>query len=129
MTRDGDRFAAREVIAGLLAPWFAQRTLAEAAGILDAQRVCWGAYQSFEQLIGEDPRCSTASTLFAEVEHPGIGTVLTPRSPIDFSGCEAVPPLAGPGLGQHTDEVLAEVLGLSGGLIGDLHARGVVGGK
>ena len=33
-----------------------------------------------------------------------------------------------PRLGQHTDEVLAEVLGLSGGEIAKLHDAGVVAG-
>jgi len=126
LTRDADRFGAREAILELLAPWFAELTLAEAGRRLDADRVCWGPYQSFEQLVQQDARCSTASALFAEIDHPGIGTTLTPRSPIDFSACAAVPPQAGPVLGQHTEEVLAGVLKLSSGQIADLHDRGVV---
>jgi 2-methylfumaryl-CoA isomerase len=123
---EADRFAAREAIVALLKPWFATRTLAEAAVLLDAERVCWGAYQSFEQLVHEDPRCSPANALFAEVEHPGIGKTLTPRSPIDCSGADALPPQPGPVLGQHTDEVLLEVLKLSSGEIGQLHDRGII---
>jgi 2-methylfumaryl-CoA isomerase len=127
-TRDADRFAAREAIVALMRPWFAARTLAEAAALLDADRVCWGPYQSFEQLVRDDPRCSTANALFAEVAHPGIGHTLTPGSPIDFSAAEAVAPLVGPVLGQHTDEVLLEILRLSSGAIGALHDRGIVAG-
>jgi 2-methylfumaryl-CoA isomerase len=123
---EADRFAAREAIVALLKPWFATRTLAEAAASLDAERVCWGAYQSFEQLVHEDPRCSPANALFAEIEHPGIGKTLTPRSPIDCSGADALPPQPGPVLGQHTDEVLLEVLKLSSGEIGQLHDRGII---
>jgi 2-methylfumaryl-CoA isomerase len=126
LTRDGDRFAARDKIAALLTPWFAARTLGEAGQVLDAARACWGAYQSFEELVNTDPRCSTANDMFADVNHPGIGTSLTPGSPITFSDCAPVPPQAGPVLGQHTDEVLAEVLGLSSGQIADLHDRKVV---
>ncbi len=127
-TREADRFAAREAIVALLQPWFAARTLAEAAALLDAERVCWGPYQSFEQLVHEDPRCSLANALFAEIKHPGIGTTLTPGSPIDFSGTDEVPKLVGPVLGQHTDEVLLEVLKLSCGEIGILHDRGIIAG-
>ncbi len=126
LTRDSDRFGARDAILEMLLPWFANLTLEEAGRQLDADRVCWGPYQSFEQLVHQDPRCSTASALFAEVDHPGIGATLTPRSPIDFSGCAPVPPQAGPVLGQHTEEVLAHVLKLSAGQIADLHDRGVV---
>jgi 2-methylfumaryl-CoA isomerase len=127
-TREGDRFAAREKIADLLVPWFAVRTVAEAASSLDSEKACWGLYQSFAQLVNEDPRCSLASSLFGQVHHPGIGATLTPRSPIDFAACEPVPPSVGPVLGQHTDEVLLEVLKLSTGQVAALHDKGVIGG-
>jgi len=126
LTRDADRFGARDAILNILMPWFAELTLEEAGRQLDADRVCWGPYQSFEQLVHQDARCSAASALFTEVDHPGIGATLTPRSPIDFSACSPVPPQAGPVLGQHTEEVLASVLKLSAGQIADLHDRGVV---
>ncbi len=129
MSREGDRFAARDALAQLLTPWFAARTLAAAASSLDAEKACWGLYQSFSQLVNEDPRCSSASGLFAPVDHPGIGVTLTPRSPIDFTACEPVPPGVGPHLGQHTDEVLLNVLKLSSGQVAALHDKGIVGGS
>ena len=52
---------------------------------------------------------------------------LTPGSPLDI-GSERLPPGPTPLLGQHTDEVLAEVLGLDDSEIGDLHDRKVVAG-
>jgi 2-methylfumaryl-CoA isomerase len=128
LTREGDRFAARETILRLLAPWFASRTLAEAAASLDGARACWGVYQSFSQLVNEDPRCSPANPMFAPVHHPDIGTSLTPGSPVDFAACEPAPPGAGPLLGQHTDEVLLDVLKFSGAQVAALHDRGVVRG-
>jgi 2-methylfumaryl-CoA isomerase len=36
-------------------------------------------------------------------------------------------PIRAPRLGEHSDEVLADVLGLSSGAIGRLHDEGVVG--
>ena len=128
MSREGDRFAARHALAALLTPWFAARTLAQAAASLDRAKACWGVYQSFSQLVHEDSRCSAASSLFAAVQHPGIGTTLTARSPIDFAACEPVPPGVGPILGQHTDEVLLDVLKLSSRQIGELHDKGIVAG-
>jgi len=125
-SRDTDRFEAREAIDQFLVPWFASRTLAQAGAILDSNRACWGPYQSFEQLVAEDPRCSTASSLFADVDHPGIGMTLTPGSPIDFEGCEPIPPQPGPLLGQHTDEVLQNLLGLDGLALAKLHDRGII---
>ncbi len=66
--------------------------------------------------------------MFAEVEQPGIGTYLMPGSPIAFSGAERRPAGRAPRLGEHTDEVLAELLGLSDREIGRLHDEGVVAG-
>jgi 2-methylfumaryl-CoA isomerase len=51
-----------------------------------------------------------------------------PGSPLEFSANERVPPAPAPQLGQHTDEILAGVLGLSGTEIGSLHDEGVVAG-
>ena len=127
-TREGDRFTAREKIAALLKPWFASRTVAQAAASLDSEKACWGLYQSFSQLVNDDPRCSAASSLFAQVHHPKIGTTLTPRSPIDFAACDPAPPGVGPILGQHTDEVLLEILKLSTAQLGTLHDKRIIAG-
>ena len=113
LTDEGGRFAAREVIGATLKPWVLQRTMAELRETFDAHGVSWGPYQTFTQLVEEDPRCSPANPMFEEVEQPGIGSYLMPGSPLDFSGAERLAPMPAPVLGQHTDEVLAEVLGLA----------------
>lgn len=126
LDREGDRFAARDAIAALLAPWFAARTIAEAGAELTASGACWGPYQSFAEALEQDPRLSTANPLFADVEHPGLGPLRTPGSPLAFSGLERADHLRAPVVGEHTDEILAGVLGLSSGEIGRLHDVGVV---
>jgi 2-methylfumaryl-CoA isomerase len=128
LEKEGDRFAAREVLAALLKPWTTSRTLPEIAEIFDAHGVCWGPYRSFRQLVEEDPRCSVANPMFAEVDQPGIGTYPMPASPLDFAEVDRLPPRPAPLLGQHTDEVLCGVLGLSEAEIGKLHDGGVVAG-
>jgi len=89
--------------------------------------VGWGPYQTFALLLAEDSRASTANAMFAEVEHPGIGSLLTPASPLYSSSAERVPALRAPRLGEHTDEILAEI-GLSDSEVADLHDRGIVAG-
>jgi 2-methylfumaryl-CoA isomerase len=66
--------------------------------------------------------------MFAEVSQPGIGTYLMPASPLVFSGAERMPATRAPLLGEHTDEVLHTILGLSEAAIGRLHDEGVVAG-
>jgi 2-methylfumaryl-CoA isomerase len=128
LSTESGRFQARDLIAALLRPWFAARDLAEIRKTFAGTSVSWGPYQTFRQLVAEDPRCSTANPMFAEVEQPGIGNYLMPGSPLDFAGMDRLPPRRAPRLGEHTDQVLAEVLGLSSGEIGRLHDSGVVAG-
>jgi 2-methylfumaryl-CoA isomerase len=66
--------------------------------------------------------------MFAEVEHPGIGTYLMPGSPLDFSAVPRLGPRRAPLLGEHTDQVLADVLSLSTREIARLREQGVVTG-
>ena len=128
LTKEGDRFEAREVIGALLKPWAIGRTLAEIGEVLEAHGVSWGPYQTFMELVDQDPRCSTENPMFEQVEQPGIGAYLMPGSPLDFGALERVPVRRAPLLGEHTDEVLADLLGLSDAEIGRLHDGGVVAG-
>jgi 2-methylfumaryl-CoA isomerase len=127
---DGEtgRYRARDVIAAILRPWFESRTLTDVRREFAETGVSWGPYQTFQQLVAEDPRCSIANPMFEEIEHPGVGHYLAPRSPLDFDIHGRMPVRRAPRLGEHTEQILAEVLGLSAREIGDLHDRGVVAG-
>ena len=65
----------------------------------------WGPYQTFKQLVDEDPRCSEQNPMFSMVEHP-VGTYLTPASPLVFSKSGRIPARPSPRLGEHTQDVL-----------------------
>ena len=125
---ESGRFAAREVIGATLKPWVLARTLEEVRETFDGNDVSWGPYQTFTQLVEEDPRLSTDGPMFEEVEQPGIGSYAMPASPLDFSNAERLSPMRAPMLGEHTEEVLAGVLGLSDAEIGRLSDSGVVAG-
>ena len=117
----------REQLRAALEPWFALLSLEEVGARLTEAGVLWGPFRSHSQMVAEDPFCSTANPLFQRIDQPGIGPVLTPGSPLDFTASPRGEVAPGPQLGQHTDEILAEVLGLSDGAIGALHDRGIVG--
>ncbi|HYH18406.1 MAG TPA: CoA transferase [Azospirillum sp.] len=125
---EGGRFQARDAINAVLAPWFAARTLDEVRAALDGTGVLWGPYQDFAQLVAEDPRCSTANPLFQRIDQPGVGPVMVPGSPLVFGAAPREAYRPAPRLGEHTDAVLADVLGLSSAEIGRLHDSGVVAG-
>jgi 2-methylfumaryl-CoA isomerase len=128
LNREGERFEAREEIAALLAPWFAARSYAEVAAALDAQRVTWGPYRSVREAMAQDVDLSTDNPMFVDVEQPGIGRYIAPGSPLAFGAVERVPVRAAPRLGEHTDEILLGLLGLSEAAVGSLHDAGVVAG-
>ena len=124
--REDVRFERRAEVWARLEPWVAERTLAEVAAIFDAQAVLWGPYRTFQELVAEDPRVR-ANPLFAEIEQPGVGRWPAPASPVEFGAVSRVPPRRAPELGEHTDEVLSGVLGLSSSELQRLHAEKVIG--
>ncbi|MGI8428150.1 MAG: CoA transferase [Solirubrobacteraceae bacterium] len=128
LRKEGDRWTVREILGAILKPWMAARTFDQIREVFDANDVCWGPYWSFMELVENDERCSTANPMFQAVEHPGIGTYLMPSSPLRFDACERLPATRAPLLGEHTDEVLATVLGLTDTEIGRLYEDGVVAG-
>ncbi len=97
-------------------------TTEQAMARLEAQRVPCGVVLSPAQLV-DDPH-AVAVQMFVEQDHPLAGRVRLPRHPIRFATTPAVLGGPAPGLGEHTDEVLAE-LGLAD-RIAEWRAAGVV---
>ena len=125
---EGNRYLARHELAQLLEAWTASRDLAEIEAIFDQHRVTWAPYRSVAEALQFDPDCSADNPMFSLVEQPGVGRWLVPGSPLDFSAVPSPAPARAPSVGEHTDEVLLELLGLSEGELGRLHDAGVVAG-
>ena len=123
-----DRFRGREAIAAILAPWIAARDWATVRGDFDRAGVCFGPYQTIRELLERDPEASTQNPLFTVQAQPGIGRYRMPGSPLYFSGAAHLDAQPAPRLGENTDELLADVLGLSAGEIGRLHDARLVAG-
>ena len=64
--------------------------------------------------------------MFSSIEQPGIGTYSVPNHVVSSSRIERGSSCPAPRLGQHTDEILFEVIGLDDPEIGRLHDEGVV---
>ncbi|MBV9858504.1 MAG: CoA transferase [Alphaproteobacteria bacterium] len=120
------RYEARDAIAALLARWCAARSLNEIRRAFAGTGVLWGPFQDFVELVTHDPRCSPENPLFAEIDQPGIGRYAIPGLPLDFGASPRLAPAPAPRLGEDTDLVLSDVLGLSSAEIGRLHDAGIV---
>lgn len=128
LAEEGARFHAREELAAVLAPWIAERDAVEVHRVFAAADVCFGPYQTIRELLDRDTEASVENPLFSVQSQPGIGAYRMPGSPLFFSGSAHLDAAPAPTLGQHTDELLAAIVGLSGAQIGALHDRGIIAG-
>jgi 2-methylfumaryl-CoA isomerase len=128
LSLEGDRFKARDALAALIGPWITSRSLEEIAERFNELGVCWGPYQTFRQLVDDDWRCSTRNPMFADIDQPGVGRVRAAGTPLAFASLDRDPPSPAPLLGQHTDEILGNVLGLTQVEIGRLHDSRIIAG-
>ena len=126
LAKEEERYALRETIEAELAPWFADRSLDEIGKALDAVGACWGPYQTFRQAVAEDPDLSAENPMFEEIDQPGIGRYLAAGSLIDFSGIPRDPVAPAPTLGNNTESVLSEKLGLTDSDLGVLKDAKVI---
>lgn len=125
LDREGERFRAREDIAALVGPWIAARSTSAVAQAFDQHGVCWSRYQSVAELA-QDPACSPANPMFNTVQQRGVGEMLAAGIPLDFGGLPRLPAQPAPRLGEHTEAVLAQLLGIDAAQFGRLHDQGVV---
>lgn len=128
LAEEGARFRHRAAITAILTPFFATRRVQDFEAAFDKAGVTWSEFRSFARAVREDPDLSTANPMFSQIHQPGLGTFPVPGSPFTFSAQSRVAPAPAPDLGEHTEEVLAEVAGLSGHQIGRLFDQGIVAG-
>jgi 2-methylfumaryl-CoA isomerase len=128
LSQEGNRFRARAAITAIFAPWFAARTLAEIGALFDAAGLTWAPFRSFAQAVAEDPDLGPENPMVKVIDQPGIGTFPVAGSPVTWGALPRLDPAPAPRLGQHTEEILADVLGLGAGQIGTLMDKGVVAG-
>ena len=105
---------------------FARRTAAEWIVLLDGAGVPSAPVNSVDKVM-KDPQL-TARNMLVTVEDSEAGAVIIPGNPIKMESLPETPTRpAAPGIGRDTDEVLAEMLGLSGADIEALRTTGALG--
>ena len=113
-----------EVLAELLDRATGAHTTAELCARLEVEDVPHAEVTSLESLH-RHPQV-IENRLLVESEHPHAGRTRTPRPVASFEATPATLRRPAPALGEHTDELLAE-LGLPEGEIHELHEEGVLG--
>ena len=118
-----DRFTNRDALVSLLHARFTTRTTADWLDRLRGRVPC-APVNDVRQALA-DPQV-LARDMIVEVEHPEFGTLREVRSPVRTEG-EIRRPQRAPRLGEHTDQILRDVLGYSDSTIARLRSAGVIG--
>jgi formyl-CoA transferase len=114
----------REALLPLIDALFAQKTCDEWMELLVGAAIPCGPVNNMQHLFA-DPQVHHRG-MIAEVPHPTIGTLRLTAPPIKFSETPAVVHRHPPLLGEHTDQVLSEVLGYAPDRIEMLKTQGTV---
>ncbi|MEM1046815.1 MAG: CoA transferase [Pseudomonadota bacterium] len=109
LNEEGQRWKFRDAITAILKPWFAARAVADFEDAFNAAGMTWSVFRSFAEALERDPDLSTDNPMFSELRQPGIGRYLVPGTPYRFSALQRQEPRVAPQLGEHTEEVLADV--------------------
>jgi crotonobetainyl-CoA:carnitine CoA-transferase CaiB-like acyl-CoA transferase len=93
---------------------------------LEKNKIGCGRINTLQEVF-DDPQV-TAREMVIEMEHPATGgrKAKVIASPLKLSGTPVSYRRTAPLLGQHTDEVLGEYLGMSGDDVASLREKGVV---
>jgi formyl-CoA transferase len=103
--------------------WTMTKTKFEAMDILNKFDIPCGPILSMKELA-EDSSLRNTGTI-VEVEHPTRGTYLSVGNPIKLSDSPS-DVRRSPLLGEHTDEILREVLGFSDHQVAEIHDSGAL---
>ncbi|QFR34211.1 CaiB/BaiF CoA-transferase family protein [Ancylobacter sp. TS-1] len=118
------RVANRQTLLPLIEAALKRQTTAEWLAMLDAAGIPAGPINTIAQAFAEPQ--AMARGLAMALPHASGGAAPGVRSPLRLSDSPVGAPLAPPVLGQHTDEVLEERLGLGGDERAALRAAGVI---
>lgn len=118
------RMAHQDVLEKCVAEWALISTADELVSRLDQAGIPCARVASLGDVIAS-PQIA-AREMVVEVEHPELGTLRLPNSPIKMERSAPSVRTAPPTVGEHTDEVCEEVLGLPTESVRQLREEGVL---
>ena len=126
LREEGNRWTLRHQITAILEPWFAARAVSEIGPMFDAMKLTWSIFRTIKEAVAQDPDLGPENPMFEMLDQPGLGRFPVPGSPATFSCGPRKAPQAAPALGEHTEEVLGDVVGMTDTEISKLFDKGIV---
>jgi formyl-CoA transferase len=114
------RFERKEEVDEVIRPWMLRQDKRTAMEMLNGAGVPAGAVFDTGDLMN-DPSFR-ATGMLTEIIHPTRGPVVLPGWPVKMSGSPTPPISCPPALGQHTDTILNDLLGMDESEICDLRS-------
>ncbi len=106
---------------------FSPRTYEEWEAIFLPEGIPFGAINNIDQVVNH-PQVKARGAL-VEMNHPRAGKVRMVGAPVRLSETPGSVRTPSPMLGEHTTEVLRDLLGLSAADVEALRGAGVIGGR
>lgn len=96
----------------IIETWTRQRTIDEVVDTLLAAGIPSSPVNTIDRVV-KDPHIAGAREMFVELEHPVAGKMKVTGNQLKFTNNKVVIDTPAPLLGQHTEEVLKEFLGMA----------------
>ena len=121
---NASRLAAGDALDGAISEWTREQDARELMTRLQAAGIEAGVCQEFREVV-DDPQLAHRGH-WKRVEHSNVGSLLAERSGFRLSETDGELRTAGPNLGEHTDAILSNCLGLDPAEIERLRADEVL---
>jgi CoA:oxalate CoA-transferase len=105
----------------LIGRWTRDRPREEIREILEAHAVTCAPVREITEVLSDEEYVQRGTLL--EIDHPVLGDIRVPGSPLHFGGMPATP---SPNLGEHNEAVYVDWLGLAASELDELEREGVV---
>jgi len=121
---NANRVKHKDILVPRLETIFRRRTVSDWLERLRAAGVPAAPVNHFDRAFAEPPVAERE--MIVEYDHPDVGKVRLPGNPVKVSGMPGTISKPAPRLGEHTDQVLREVLSLTAEQIVELRQQGAI---
>ena len=118
------RAANMEATEAVVAAWAKDKTKHEAAAILKQARVPGAPVRNAMEVMNDAHMHERG--MLQHVDHPSLGDVILPNSPLRLHGADRPDPVPSPSLGQHNQEIYGDWLGLGADGVAALKREGAI---